>query len=302
MIVCGDHDDIKKSGVSKVAESQCNMACSGNPNEKCGGDWRLNVYSWIGSPRITKFATASGAAAGEYKFLIGSPIVPLHVTLGINGKVTFLEKSRETTTIKNSTGAYELDLSRISNWNEAWREMSMKTDVFCSAGIVLPDKAGRQLTVGGWSDVAARGVRTYYPDGKPGTRGKNDWDENANQVSLLVNRWYGTAMMMVNGSVLVVGGQVGGKLMTSLIVSGIYTDSSSWWCSQPNPRVVASHGQERPPRLSRLFGEDEPRQSVSIPDTASIWQDLYRLLQRSPCSRREYLCGDEDLAKHAWLD
>lgn len=51
----------------------------------------------------------------------------------------------------NSTGAYELDLSLVGsrNWTDAWREMHLKTDVFCSGSIILPDKAGRQINVGG---------------------------------------------------------------------------------------------------------------------------------------------------------
>lgn len=69
----------------------------------------------------------------------------------ITGKVTFVEKFG--TGEPNSTGAYELDLSVINNFTLAWRPMHVKTDVFCSAGLILPDIAGRQIDVGG--------VRTY---------------------------------------------------------------------------------------------------------------------------------------------
>lgn len=71
----------------------------------------------------------------------------------ITGKVTFVEKFG--TGEPNSTGAYELDLSAISNFTLAWRPMHVKTDVFCSAGLILPDIAGRQIDVGG--------VREYIP-------------------------------------------------------------------------------------------------------------------------------------------
>jgi hypothetical protein len=46
-------------------------------------------------------------------------------------KITFVEKFG-TSPLKNSTGAYELDLSLVSDNRRAWREMHVKTDVFCS--------------------------------------------------------------------------------------------------------------------------------------------------------------------------
>lgn len=49
----------------------------------------------------------------------------------------------------NTTGAYELDLSLANDFSKAWRVMHVQTDVFCSAAIILPDKAGRQINVGG---------------------------------------------------------------------------------------------------------------------------------------------------------
>ena len=30
---------------SIVDQSECNMACPGNSNEICGGEWRMNVYT-----------------------------------------------------------------------------------------------------------------------------------------------------------------------------------------------------------------------------------------------------------------
>lgn len=87
--------------------------------------------------------------------------------------------------------------------------MHVKTDVFCSAGLVLPDKVGRQINVGGWADDATYGIRLYWPDGSPGVWGTNDWQENVAEVSLQVGRWYPSAMTMPNGSILVVGGEDG---------------------------------------------------------------------------------------------
>jgi len=80
------------------------------------------------------------------KFLIGGLIVPLIATVGINNKVTFLEKWG-TSEYDNSTGAYELDISLVDNYELAWREMHVKTDVFCSGSIVLPDKGARFVCI-----------------------------------------------------------------------------------------------------------------------------------------------------------
>lgn len=80
----------------------------------------------------------------------------------------------------------------------------VKTDVFCAAGLTLPDKAGRQILVGGWSGISTFGVRLYWPGGPT-----NDWQENANELILQDGRWYPTAMIMANGSILIVGGETG---------------------------------------------------------------------------------------------
>lgn len=86
----------------------------------------------------------------------------------------------------NSTGAYELDLTLVDDFAHAWREMHIKTDVFCSGSIVLPDKVGRLINIGGWSDQSTFGLRLYTPDGSPGVNGTNDWEENYKILSLQV--------------------------------------------------------------------------------------------------------------------
>ncbi|CAI4216449.1 unnamed protein product [Parascedosporium putredinis] len=125
----------------------------------------------------------------------------------ITGKVTFLEKSG--TGPPNSTGAYELDLDALDNWSLAWKQMSVRTDIFCSASVILPDVAGRQLNVGGWSGESTEGVRLYTPDGSPRVQGPNDWQEDVDILKLQDGRWYPSVMTMANGSILVVGGEEG---------------------------------------------------------------------------------------------
>jgi hypothetical protein len=112
-------------------------------------------------------------------------VVPLLATLGKNGKVSFLEKYG-TSPFPNSTGAYELDLSLVQNPSLAWREMHVKTDVFCSAAVVLPDKFARILNVGGYSGESNFGIRLYAPDGSAGVNGTNDWEEDPGNLELQV--------------------------------------------------------------------------------------------------------------------
>ena len=124
-----------------------------------------------------------------------------------------------TSTSGNSSGAYELDPSLSGNFSAAWREMhGFKTDVFCSAGLVLPDKAGRVINIGGWSGDSTYGLRFYTPDGAPGKASVNEWEENYDEIHLQAGRWYPSAMQLVNGSILVVGGEDGsnGKPVPSL--------------------------------------------------------------------------------------
>ncbi|KAG9312685.1 hypothetical protein JVU11DRAFT_7102 [Chiua virens] len=177
----------------------------GTPIHLCGGSDRLTTYYWTGTPLHVWNTPAN---TGYYELLIGGLVVPLIATVGINNKVSFVEKWG-TSEFTNSTGAYELDLSLVDNYLLAWREMHVKTDVFCSASIILPDKGARQINLGGWSLTSTYGVRLYYPDGSPGVNGTHDWEENVNELSLQRGRWYPTAMMMPNGSILVVGGETG---------------------------------------------------------------------------------------------
>jgi hypothetical protein len=203
--VCGDDSDRINAGATFQSEEYCNTPCSGEPTALCGGSDAINYYTWTG---LNTWNEATGNAAGQYEFLIGGVVIPLITAQGVNGKVTFVEKHG--TGPPNSTGAYELDLSEINNFDLAWRTMNgLQTDVFCSAGLTLPDKAGRQLNVGGWSDTSTYGIRLYWPDGSPGVFGVNDWQENVEEVSLQTGRWYPSAMMMANGSILVVGGEDG---------------------------------------------------------------------------------------------
>lgn len=204
---CGDHSNVLATGAERRPDSECKILCSGNRNYYCGDGDRNSYYRWTGAP-LYVWGAPTGFARGSYEFLIGGRVVPLITTTGINDKVVFMEKSG--TGVANATGVYELDLSEIDDFSKAWRTMTRpKTDIFCAAGITLPDKAGRQLNIGGWSGDSTRGVRLYAPDGSPGVPGVNQWQEDFNSLKLLDPRWYPSALNLVNGSVLVIGGEIG---------------------------------------------------------------------------------------------
>jgi hypothetical protein len=155
----------------------------------------MSYYAWTGAP-LYEWSRPIGNDAGAYEFLIGGVVIPLVTSQTIKGKVTFLEKFG--TGAPNTTGAYELDIAELNNFTGAWRPMHVKTDIFCSASLTLPDKAGRQINVGGWANDATYGIRLYTPDGEPGVWGVNDWQENVDEVSLQNGRWYPSAMIMVS--------------------------------------------------------------------------------------------------------
>ncbi|KAK0632014.1 hypothetical protein B0T14DRAFT_490452 [Immersiella caudata] len=195
---CGDPQNMVTSGATVRPESECNIVCPGNASSICGGGSRLTTYFWTGEP-LYQWDFPTDYRAGQYQFLIDGVTIPLITSETIEGKVSFVSKFG--TGPGNETGAYELDLTQISQGPAAWRELHLKTDVFCAAGVTLPDKAGRQLMVGGWSGDSTYGTRLYWPG--------HDWEEDVNVLSLQAGRWYPSAMIMANGSVMVIGGETG---------------------------------------------------------------------------------------------
>ncbi|TFK22851.1 copper radical oxidase [Coprinopsis marcescibilis] len=213
---CGDEKDITDNNGVFVADSECNMPCPGDPAHICGAGNRLTTYYWDGAMYNWK----TPAVTGQYEcfFLLellypavadlyaSSLVIPLITTVGINNKVTVLEKYG--TGYPNTTGAYEIDISLAPSMS-AWREMNVETDVFCAGSVILPDKAGRQLNVGGWSLDSTFGVRLFTPDGVEGTPSVNNWEEDFTTLALQRGRWYPTAAVLANGTVLVIGGETG---------------------------------------------------------------------------------------------
>ncbi|KAG6919683.1 hypothetical protein DXG01_002626 [Tephrocybe rancida] len=168
---CGDKTDPVNNGAVFGTEAECTLPCPGDPLSLCGAGARLTYYEYNGTMNVWNTPTN----IGRYEFL----------------------------------GAYELDLTLVSNFSATWRAMHIKTDVFCAGSVILPDKAGRQINVGGWSLESTFGLRLYTPTGTAGVNGTSDWEEDVNTLSLQRGRWYPTAAMMANGTILVIGGETG---------------------------------------------------------------------------------------------
>ena len=47
---CGDVSDLVDNSLGPAPESDCDIACSGDPIHLCGGAERLSVYEWVGEP------------------------------------------------------------------------------------------------------------------------------------------------------------------------------------------------------------------------------------------------------------
>ena len=109
----------------------------------------------------------------------------------------------------NSTGAYELDYQLANDYTKAWRVMHVASDVSGATNLVLPDKKGRILSIGGSSSDSTQGIRLYTPSGSTGVNGTTDWEEYYDQIHLQQGRWSPSAMQMANGSILVIGGEDG---------------------------------------------------------------------------------------------
>ncbi|KAJ3313405.1 hypothetical protein HDU76_002652, partial [Blyttiomyces sp. JEL0837] len=199
---CYCEDNLLNGGIlAPGGDAECsNIPCEGNPGEYCGNGGRLAVYTY--NTAVSTFSYP--ANTGRYEYFIGGVTVPLLTALTTTNKVVMLE--RVAGGEANSTHAYELDYS-TNDYRTAFREMHVPTDVFCSAGIMLPDKPGRILNVGGWADLSLEGVRLYTPTGSAGVNGTTDWEENVNTLHLQVPRWYPSALQLLNGSIAVIGGE-----------------------------------------------------------------------------------------------
>ena len=64
-LVCGDVSDVANNGGTPAPETDCNMACSGDPIHLCGGGSRLQLYIWNGD--LTNWQTPSNIGFYEVR-------------------------------------------------------------------------------------------------------------------------------------------------------------------------------------------------------------------------------------------
>jgi hypothetical protein len=62
---CGDVQDITANGGATAPETDCSMACSGDPLHLCGGPQRLQLYLWSGT--LTTWNTPSNIGRYEVR-------------------------------------------------------------------------------------------------------------------------------------------------------------------------------------------------------------------------------------------
>ncbi|KAH9051965.1 hypothetical protein EDB87DRAFT_1582003 [Lactarius vividus] len=79
---------------------------------------------------------------------------------------------------------FRLSLRVLSEPELRGMEMHVQTDMFYSAAVILPDKAGRILNVGGWMQSSSHSLRLYTPDGSAGVNGTNDREEDPGNFQL----------------------------------------------------------------------------------------------------------------------
>lgn len=217
ILVCGDPSDITENGGSlDPDEADCSFPCSGDPIHLCGGggvlsyyEWQGNLSTWHTPENIGRYEVGTlslrpalysdglvnyssslvdlsfrslPTLVSTTKFSSSRNLGRVHRTLLVTSLIIDLLSSNS-----HFSGAYELDLTLVDDFEKTWREMHVKTDVFCSGSVTLPDKAGRLINVGGWSLISTFGIRLYAPSGSAGVNGTTDWEENAEELALQVS-------------------------------------------------------------------------------------------------------------------
>lgn len=114
-IDCGDVSNVATAGATLNPESECSTACPGNISYTCGAGNRISYYKWSGTP-LSDWKFVIGNDAGKYQLLIGGPIVPLVITEGVNGKVTFVEKYGTSKTPGSTVSEFLIKLHSLRSY------------------------------------------------------------------------------------------------------------------------------------------------------------------------------------------
>lgn len=147
--------------------------------------------------------TPQEAAAGVFQVIANSIMVSFHAIIIPNsGKIIQLERidGGELATTHSAEFDYYTALSRV---------LTVKSDIFCSSGLISPEPSARLVNVGGWSGASAEAIRILPNCGNPGFFGRCNWFEDAQVATLKAQRWYPSVLPLANGRAAVIGGTDG---------------------------------------------------------------------------------------------
>jgi hypothetical protein len=74
----------------------------------------------------------------------------------------------------------------LASHTDYYQALHVVDEVFCSASLVLPDKAGRIMNIAGWTGASTFGIRLLTPSGTFGVQGTTDWEQDPQNVALQV--------------------------------------------------------------------------------------------------------------------
>ncbi len=158
------------------------------------------IQNLTSSQRVVAAAQADDRAiVGEWQGPIEWPIVPIHISLGPNGKVIAWQRPKLAPSGPQSI-----------IWNPSNNTFSnvppVPTDIFCAGHAFAP--SGRLLVAGGHEGLPASGDPTPADVGSDDTNvyafNTNSWFSYPN--SLNKGRWYPTVTYLANGEAVVIGG------------------------------------------------------------------------------------------------
>ncbi|KAJ3035628.1 hypothetical protein HDV00_003614 [Rhizophlyctis rosea] len=141
---------------------------------------------------------------GTYRIVALSPLSPTQLVLTPSNILLLLARAYGLPKIITPaeekipvSAAYQLE--KLGQ-EDAYRILSVSSEVWCSGGGVLPD--GRIVSVGGWEvkdgeEVLGGGVRMF--DG-------GEWKEDAKHVFLQQPRWESTVIRLSTGDLAIIGG------------------------------------------------------------------------------------------------
>lgn len=155
------------------------------------------------------------SALGRFEVIGQSGVPAMHAALLPNGKVVFLDKVENYTQLKLPNGQYAYS-SEYDPASGQLTPLALTTNAFCGGGIQLAD--GRLMSIGGNGPLSFfdptvgdgfSGLRYLTRSPTDNSYDGQDWSEPGNKLSS--PRWYPSAQIMPDGTVLVASGSLNGN-------------------------------------------------------------------------------------------